>query len=269
MDIGVGGLVIALDPRLVFAQMGYDPIYGAPIKWSFKDHAADAIKFNDPFKFLGIDYYIRTGTIVVATADGPILNVEDRKIGGPTVWQDHGDAYVSFYTHLGTMDNISVKIGQNVKRGEAIAKYETKVGVDHFHYGFGRLYSGQEVGSGRRAHLWLDANTLGDNGGRLRLPTGDTIDDIIPKESRVYYHDLVQRARAEFKGGDIPKELNPLLEENRYVGPSELSKLMKDHAQYFNEGTRERFIQRFRKMTNPNSSVPVVLTHPLKNPASN
>ncbi|AZS52055.1 M23 family peptidase [Entomomonas moraniae] len=67
----------------------------------------------------GLDLAVPKGTPVKAPADGEIILVGDYFFNGKTVFIDHGQGLISMFCHLSAID---VKVGQQVKRGEVVAK---------------------------------------------------------------------------------------------------------------------------------------------------
>ena len=82
----------------------------------------------------GIDFSLKKGNPVYATADGKIKTVRSSFGGfGKYIYIDHENGYMSVYAHL---DNFNVKKGQRIKRGELIA-YSGNSGrstAPHLHY---------------------------------------------------------------------------------------------------------------------------------------
>lgn len=82
----------------------------------------------------GIDLSARRGTPIYATADGNVLQAGYRAGGfGKKVLLDHGFGYRTLYGHC---DEVLVKPGQEVKRGEVIARVGS-TGLSkapHLHY---------------------------------------------------------------------------------------------------------------------------------------
>jgi murein DD-endopeptidase MepM/ murein hydrolase activator NlpD len=82
----------------------------------------------------GIDLSARLGTPIFATADGVVLQAGYRAGGfGKKVLLDHGFGYRTLYGHC---NEVLVKPGQKVKRGEVIAKVGS-TGLSkapHLHY---------------------------------------------------------------------------------------------------------------------------------------
>ena len=82
----------------------------------------------------GIDLSARRGTPIYATADGVVLQAGYRAGGfGKKVLLDHGFGYRTLYGHC---DEVLVKPGQEVKRGEVIARVGS-TGLSkapHLHY---------------------------------------------------------------------------------------------------------------------------------------
>ena len=65
----------------------------------------------------GVDFFARTGTPVVATADGTVTMAKNEGGLGLMVEINHGNGFKTRYGHL---SGILVKRGQDVKRGETI-----------------------------------------------------------------------------------------------------------------------------------------------------
>jgi len=94
---------------------------------------------TDPFtkkrkRHWGMDFSAERGSPIYATGDGKISRADNRAAGfGNHVRIDHGFGYVSIYAH---MDNISVRKGNRVKRGDIIG-YVGSSGrsvAPHLHY---------------------------------------------------------------------------------------------------------------------------------------
>jgi murein DD-endopeptidase MepM/ murein hydrolase activator NlpD len=81
----------------------------------------------------GIDFAAFEGTAVYATGHGKVQRVEFNKDGyGKCIVIDHGYDFQSVYAHLST---ISIKVGQDVKRGQIIGRVGNSGGVSpHLHY---------------------------------------------------------------------------------------------------------------------------------------
>lgn len=67
----------------------------------------------------GIDIANKKGTFVVATADGVVIFAGMRGLFGRIVTIDHGHGIITHYAHL---NETIIKEGDNVKRGDVIAK---------------------------------------------------------------------------------------------------------------------------------------------------
>ncbi|MFW5644391.1 MAG: M23 family metallopeptidase [Bacteroidota bacterium] len=66
----------------------------------------------------GIDFTAPTGTEVYTTADGRVKELNRTRRGkGHTLVIDHGNGYETLYSHL---DDFTVRLGQQVERGEQI-----------------------------------------------------------------------------------------------------------------------------------------------------
>lgn len=67
----------------------------------------------------GLDLAVPQGTPIKAPADGEIILIGDYFFNGKTLFIDHGQGLISMFCHLSAID---VKLGQQVKRGEVVAK---------------------------------------------------------------------------------------------------------------------------------------------------
>jgi len=66
----------------------------------------------------GMDIASRTGTPIIATADGKVVQTSNDTMMGKYIVIDHGYGFRTRYGHL---SQFKVKVGQKVKRGEVIA----------------------------------------------------------------------------------------------------------------------------------------------------
>lgn len=95
-----------------------------PSGWPVKGWLTSSFGFRrDPFNgkrkiHEGLDIAARTGSPVVATADGIVSSVKTEPGYGKMVTIDHGYGYRSLYGHN---SKFSVKVGQRVRRGDQIA----------------------------------------------------------------------------------------------------------------------------------------------------
>ena len=82
----------------------------------------------------GRDYRVARGTTVRAPADGVVALVGDHLLAGNAVLLDHGDGLVTMFFHL---DDVAVKAGSTVKRGDAIGKVGDtgRTTGPHLHWG--------------------------------------------------------------------------------------------------------------------------------------
>jgi hypothetical protein len=82
----------------------------------------------------GRDYRIAKGTAVRAPADGVVALTGNHLLAGNAIVLDHGDGLVTMFFHL---DDVAVKEGATVKRGDAIGKVgETgRTTGPHLHFG--------------------------------------------------------------------------------------------------------------------------------------
>lgn len=67
----------------------------------------------------GLDFDGNTGDAIFAVADGVVREVSTRGGYGRTITITHGDGVASMYAHLSSTE---VKVGQQVKSGERIAR---------------------------------------------------------------------------------------------------------------------------------------------------
>ena len=95
-----------------------------PLGWPVKGWLTSSFGFRrDPFNgkrkiHEGLDIAARTGTPVVATADGIVSSVKTEPGYGKMVTIDHGYGYRTLYGHN---SKYNVKVGQRVRRGDRIA----------------------------------------------------------------------------------------------------------------------------------------------------
>ena len=77
----------------------------------------------------GLDFSVKKGTPIYATADGKVMIVKSSFGGfGKHIYLDHGNGYRTVYAHL---DKFNVRKNQKVKRGELIAYVVTLVDPQH------------------------------------------------------------------------------------------------------------------------------------------
>ena len=81
----------------------------------------------------GLDYSVRLGTSIFATADGVVTHAGKWGQYGLTVEISHGFGYVTRYAHT---SKVLVRKGQKVKRGDVIAKVGAsgRATTTHLHY---------------------------------------------------------------------------------------------------------------------------------------
>jgi len=83
----------------------------------------------------GGDYAAKTGTPVLAVADGTVVLAEEHYFAGNSVFVDHGDGLISMSFHLSAID---VKQGEEVVRGQRLGRVGAtgRVTGPHLHFGF-------------------------------------------------------------------------------------------------------------------------------------
>ena len=81
----------------------------------------------------GVDYFARTGTPVVASADGVITMAKKNGSMGLTIEVNHGNGFKTRYAHL---SKLHVRRGQRIKRGETLGAVGNtgKSTGPHLHY---------------------------------------------------------------------------------------------------------------------------------------
>ncbi len=95
-----------------------------PLGWPVKGWLTSSFGMRrDPFNgrrkmHEGLDIAARTGTPVIATADGIVSSVKTRPGYGKVVTIDHGYGYRTIYGHN---SKYHVKVGQRVRRGDRVA----------------------------------------------------------------------------------------------------------------------------------------------------
>jgi len=99
-------------------RLNHTPSIWPTTGWTSRGYG---MKF-DPFTGIkqmhsGIDIASRTGTPIIATADGRVSRVGKNGGMGKTIVIDHGYGFVTRYAHL---SDYKVKRGQKVKRGDVI-----------------------------------------------------------------------------------------------------------------------------------------------------
>lgn len=84
----------------------------------------------------GIDFRAAPGTPVRVVAEGRVVLTGDRYFSGQSVFVDHGGGLVSLYGH---MNQIDVRCGQSVRRGDVLGLSGAtgRVTGPHLHFGLG------------------------------------------------------------------------------------------------------------------------------------
>lgn len=82
----------------------------------------------------GIDIAAKTGTVIMAPADGKVVDTGDYFFNGKTVFIDHGQGLISVYCHLHTID---VQPGMQLTQGEPFGTVGAtgRVTGPHLHFG--------------------------------------------------------------------------------------------------------------------------------------
>jgi len=114
----------------------------APIIISDFHSTIGANGFGRSGKHKGVDIFAKTGTPIIAAADGIVMKANVDECWGPTVLIKHGPDHNGRPLHAlyGHMRNISVKAGQRVKRGQQIAEMGEALftgcgaGLNHLHF---------------------------------------------------------------------------------------------------------------------------------------
>ena len=113
----------------------YSPIDINKLKYISSDYGLRKHPVYKTWKFhRGIDIVAPKGTTIISTCDGTVTIAKKSKFGyGNRITISHPNLYKTHYAHL---DNINVKIGQKVKRGDKIGTLGS-TGVStgsHLHY---------------------------------------------------------------------------------------------------------------------------------------
>lgn len=82
----------------------------------------------------GLDFTSPKGTPIIASGNGKVVRIENKRFGyGRNVMIDHGYGYSTLYAH---MQEVDVKLGEEVKRGQVIGKVGSSgtSTAPHLHY---------------------------------------------------------------------------------------------------------------------------------------
>lgn len=128
----------------IIKQRLWDKPFMPPLDSVITSPYGSARVFNNTVKSYhgGTDFRAFIGTDIKASNDGRVAIVQDRYLSGKTVAIDHGYGVVSVYFHL---SDFNVKQGENVKRGQIIAKSGDTGRVSGAHLHFGVVINGTNV----------------------------------------------------------------------------------------------------------------------------
>lgn len=114
-----------------------------------KPYSKDSLVFNTSLKkyetHLAIDYKGADGANVLASGDGVVESVTEDKLNGYVITIMHENGIKTLY---GSVDNVTVKVGDEVKRGDKIATIGTTAGrekADGAHVHFQVMKDGEIV----------------------------------------------------------------------------------------------------------------------------
>jgi|GEM_PF-1163197 len=146
------------------AELNQAGLYGRIHTWNKKVRTSHKIKVDVPLnapiiisdfhsnvganglkrsgKHHGVDIFAKTGTPIIAAADGRVIKAKTDRCWGPTILVSHGldKNGKPFYALYGHVKNINVKIGQRIKRGQKIAEMGEDIfttcgaGIHHLHF---------------------------------------------------------------------------------------------------------------------------------------
>lgn len=115
----------------------WDKAFIKPLDSNITSEYGSKRTYNETLKSYhgGVDFRARSPLPIQATNNGIVVLAEDRYYSGGTIIIDHGEGIYSCYFHLSRYD---VKVGDYVKRGEAIAlSGDTgRITGPHLHFGF-------------------------------------------------------------------------------------------------------------------------------------
>lgn len=147
---------LSLDTILTLAQQKEEMLASIPsIKPVRSDKLARDIKLLSGFGMrlhpihkvrkmhAGIDFTAPQGTPILATGNGKVVKVENRRTGyGKNVMIDHGYGYKTLYAHMHTID---IVLGQEVTKGQKIGTIGSTgtSTAPHCHYEV--IYKGEKV----------------------------------------------------------------------------------------------------------------------------
>ena len=139
---------LTIDKEVMLASIpAIKPIREDKLKKSIRAMSGFGWRIHPIFKrrkmHTGIDFTCPSGTPIVATGDGRVSKIENRKSGyGKSVVIDHGFGYLTRYAHMSAVD---VKRGEKIKRGQIIGKVGSTgtSTAPHLHYEV--VYKGKKV----------------------------------------------------------------------------------------------------------------------------
>jgi murein DD-endopeptidase MepM/ murein hydrolase activator NlpD len=261
----IGGLAF---PKMAHSNGVYGPDFHVTSKgmvMNFKGHEeSENIHTYRGKKILGNRYSVNRGSKIVTPAGGNVLTVINpyRPTGGPIVWFDHGNGYVSLIYYLESLENLEqgsyiergTLVGTSTSRGVRVRSGQ-RTRFQHFYaYAFGKV---NEQGS----IDWIDPDTQGENGGRPKIYDGRYVQDHTPREKRVFFKDITKLIRESFTDNSIPDELNDYFSNPLRIPSSQFIEILKKYGGSFKPETIEKYDGLVKKMLDSSLKSPVLLTH--------